>query len=855
MEFTVDGYREYLRSKKPVVEGDGFEPRSPYPAWFKPHQADCCNWAIRKGRAALFECFGLGKTVQMLQLAKWVHEHTGKKFLIVAPLGVRHQFINNDGPRMGMRVVYCRTDTEVAAADTPYIITNYERARDGQISVSPEIFGGSGLDEGSILRSYGTKTTQNFCMIFRDIPYRFVATATPSPNDFIELINYADFLGIMDRGQAMTRFFQRNSSKAGELTLYPHEVENWWLWIASWAVFLNSPADLGYDATGYDLPPFEVHWHEIKGSHGEPGKTIDRDGQRLMFEQGKGSGIKNVAKNRRRTKDDRIEKAAEIIRSGSPDDHWIVWHYLEDERHQITKQIPESVAVYGDQPIDDREQIVMDFEQGKIRILSSKPELLGSGCNFQRHCHKAIFIGPTDKFNDFIQAVHRIYRFMQTKPVEIHIVYADTQYDTVLIMKRKWQQHDELTERMRKIIREHGLSSEALKMKFERLADCSRQEASGDKYRAINNDCVLELATWPDACVDQIITSIPFSDHYEYSPSLLDFGHNQGDEGFFTQFDYLIPQLYRVLKPGRMACIHTKDRIQYGKMTGEGMYSVNEFSDKTVAAFKKHGWLYTGRITIDTDVVRENNQSYRLGWTEVSKDSTKMGCGSNEYVLLFRKWEQSMSPNQTANGPFPVTKDKSEYTRAKWQLDASGTWMSDGNELPSPAMLASMNTSDLWHWWRRFASKNRYDLKTHEWITEAVEKLGRLPAQMMLFAPVSKNPDIWTDIMRINTLNTKLKQRENDSHVCPLQLDVIKRLIRRGSNPGDKILDPFAGVGSTSVVAIREGREAVGIELSTEYWKYQVGFCELEESKLNQPTLFDLIDYHRDQLELEVANA
>ena len=831
-------YQEFLRSKMPVIEADGFEPSTDCPEWFKDHQRDCVNWAIRKGRAALFESFGLGKTVQQLQICKWIHEHTGGKVLIIAPLGVRQEFTKNDGPRMGMKVTYCRTDAEVDVADTPYIITNYERVRDGQID--PKRFAGATLDEASCLRSYGTKTTQQFAMLFRDVPYRFVATATPSPNEFIELINYADFLGVMDRGQAMTRFFQRDSKKAGNLQLYPHEEQRFWLWVASWAVFVHKPSDLGYDDTGYSMPGLDVKWHEVEGDQGEVGSCVDSRGNAMLFEQ-TGGGIKHVAKQRRKTKDRRITKAVEII-NADPESNWLVWHYLESERHEIAKALPESKAVYGSQELEEREKIVGEFADGQLKILSSKPELLGSGCNFQRHCHKAIFIGPTDKFNDFIQAVHRIQRFMQAHTVEIHIVFASTQYDTVMIMRKKWERHDELAERMRQIVLENGLSGENLKMKFTRDMGVKRLEVSGDLYRAINNDCVAELSTWPDQCVDEIVTSIPFSDHYEYSPNYNDFGHNQGDDGFFKQFDYLVPELWRVLKDGRVACIHTKDRIQYGTMTGSGMYSVNEFSDKTVAAFKAHGWLYMGRIVIDTDVVRENAQTYRLGHTENSKDSTKMGCGSTEFVLLFRKWNPSMSPNQTANGPDPVTKDKAEYSRSRWQIHASGIWRSSGNELISPSMLETFTTSEVYHWWRAYAKANRYSYADHVAFTEAVEKVGRLPASMMLFAPVSNNEDVWTDIVRIKTLNTELSRKTSENHVCPLQLDVIERLVERYSNPGDVVLDPFGGVHSTPYQAIKMGRKGWGIELNPDYWKFGVAFCERAEKQMTAPTLFDLTE-------------
>lgn len=290
--------------------------------------------------------------------------------------------------------------------------------------------------------------------------------------------------------------------------------------------------------------------------------------------------------------------------------------------------------------------------------------------------------------------------------------------------------------------------------------------------------------------------------------------------------DFLIPQLYRILKPGRVACIHVKDRITYGKMTGQGMYGVNPFSDKTVAAFMKHGFHFNGRITIDTDVVRENAQTYRLGWSENAKDSTKMGVGSNEYVLLFRKWEPSMSPTGNANGPEPVTKDKkgdNAYTRAKWQIQACGPWRSSGNELLSPAQIESMTDSALHHFWKRHVLKNGYNYYEHVELTEAVDAAGKLPASSMLFPPFSSNPDVWTDILRIRTLNTDISRKTTENHICPLQLDVIERLVERFSNEGDTILDPFNGVGSTVYQSIKMNRKAIGIELNPAYFDHSIG--------------------------------
>jgi len=836
----LDAYHAFLKTKAPIAVAGGFDPPSPHHESLKPHQVDSCYWAIRQGQAAIFKSFGLGKSRVQLQLLKWCHEHTGKPVLIVAPLGVRQEFTRNDGPAMGMVIKYCRNDAEVAEAikETPYIITNYERVRDGNIDVSQ--FGAVSLDEASCLRSYGTKTTQTFVELFAPVPYRFLATATPCPNDYIELINYAHFLGVMDRGQAMTRWFQRDSKEAGNLQIYPHEEQRFWLWVATWGLFVSQPSDLGHDNEGYALPEMKVHWHVAIVDYARAQTEQDNRGQRRLIPKTSG-GVQEVAKERRETVAERVAKAKEIV-DASPDDHWIIWHYLEGERHEIQRQFPECKAVYGSQDLEEREDRIVEFSQGKFRILSAKPQIAGSGCNFQRHCHNAVFIGPTDKFNDFIQAVHRIYRFLQDKTVNIHIVYADTQHETVSIMKRKWKQHEKLSQKMQDIVIANGLNKSGLTERLKRMEGVERQESRGKMFRAINNDCVQELMSFPDDCIDEIVTSIPFSDHYEYSPNYNDFGHNQGDDGFFKQFDFLVPQLLRVTKPGRVAAIHTKDRIEYGVMTGRGMYSVNEFSDKTVAAFKKAGWVYMGRIVIDTDVVRENAQTYRLGHSRNAEDSTVMGCGSTEYVLLFRKWHPSMSPTGNSRGPEPVLKPKSEYSRGKWQIHASGVWRSNGNELISPKILQSMSNSAIYAWWKKYCDKNGYSYPSHVQFTEAVDAVGKLPASSMLFAPHSQNPDVWTDVLRIKTLNTELKRKTTESHICPLQLDVIERLVERFSNEGDTILDPFGGLMSVPYQAIQMGRRGIGVELNYDYWKYGVGFCQGIENKQSAPTLFDLME-------------
>ena len=372
---------------------------------------------------------------------------------------------------------------------------------------------------------------------------------------------------------------------------------------------------------------------------------------------------------------------------------------------------------------------------------------------------------------------------------------------------------------------------------MKRTLGVDRSEVSGPRFRLIHNDCVLETQEWPENCVDEIVTSIPFGTQYEYCPSLNDFGHNPSNAEFFKQMDFLCPELLRILKPGRCAAIHVKDRILFGNVTGFGMPTVEPFSDHTTTAFTKAGFKLMARITIDTDVVRENNQTYRLGWSENAKDSSKMGAGMPEYVLVFRKLPSDLS---NAYADEPVTKSKEDYTRADWQLDAAGLWRSNGNRLPDPESLVHWPMEDIKRIWIRYSQDGGYSHEEHVEFAKALETHGKLPSSFMLFPAVSRNKDVWTDIARMRTLNTEQARAGAEKHVCPLQLDIIKRLINRYSNEGEVVYDPFNGIGSTVYQAILQSRIGWGTELNPEYWRYSIGYAESAQIKAASPTLFDI---------------
>lgn len=862
---TAENYRSFLEAKMPAAPLAGLPcTLDEIPTHLKDgrpvkdHQRHIVRWAVEGGRRAIFAAFGLGKSIMQLLILQIILRKVGfgALGLIVAPLGVRMEFMK-DAALLGLTLHFVRTDAEIDAiiaaadsADTHLFITNYESVREGKIRVGR--FTVASLDEASVLRSYGSKTFQEFLPLFEAVPYRFVATATPSPNRYKELIHYAGFLGVMDTGQALTRFFQRNSEKANDLQLYPHKEDEFFLWLNSWGVFVQKPSDLGFSDEGYDLPPIEVRWHCVETDISDAG--ADTNGQGRLIRDN-AVGVVEASREKRRTMDARIAKVAEIM-AADPADHFLIWHDLEDERRAIEAlDVPgrdRIAAVYGSQDLDAREAIVGDFSDGKIQDLAAKPVMLGSGTNLQRHCHREIFAGIGHKFNDFIQAIFRVQRFGQTEPVIVDCIYAETEEEVRRILLEKWALHEELTAKMSAIIRRYGLNHAAAADLASRSIGVERAEASGQGWTLAHNDCVEEARLLDDNSLDLIVTSIPFSNHYEYTPSYNDFGHTDDDAHFFAQMDYLTPELFRALAPGRLACIHVKDRILFGAVTGEGVPTVNPFHAKTLFHYQQHGFQFMGMITVVTDVVRENNQTYRLSYSEMLKDGTKMGAGSPEYILLMRKPQSDRSRGYADT---PVAKSASDYSLAQWQIDAHAFWRSSGDRALHPAELAQhaprfaeMGVGPLV---KTFTTESRdliYDAAAHVAIGETIEARdpndgrGHLPRTFMSLAPGSHHPDVWDDVVRMRTLNAEQVQKGREKHVCPLQFDIVDRLIDRFSMKGELVYDPFCGLGTVPMRAIMKGRRGRGSELNPDYFRHSCLYLAEAQREVAVPSLFDLLE-------------
>ncbi|MHA4844452.1 DNA methyltransferase [Flavitalea antarctica] len=835
-------YTEFLESKIKVARKKGIAvDRSYLHPSLRPDQADIALWALELGAALVAPDAGMGKTRIGIEVMRMLQMRFGGKCLIVTELGATDTFVDKDpevgeAAAMGLQMDYVTNQAQAFENDSDIVVTNYERVRNGEFDFGA--FTAVWLDEGNYVKNMASDTTEALKHQLAKVQYKFIATATPSPNERLELINYAHVLGICDRGQILTRFFQRNSVKAGELTIHPQHEDDFWLWVHSWCIAITSPKDLGYNYPGFELPELRLHWVEVPINQSFEAGT-EKDGQTRMFIQSR-SGLSEAAKIKRLGIDSRVEKTRYIV-SEFPDDHFIFWHHLEDERkalNHVFKGLANYGDLYGSQDWSVREKRIVDFTKGNLQYLASKPSVSGVGCNFQKHCSKCIFVGIDDSFNDIYQALKRIYRFYNpSEAVDVWFLYAPEEYDIVQNIKRKWAEHDEMRDKMRVIIQKYGLDHSKYIAEKKRSFVVSRKIVKGESFTLANNDCVLELDHLEDNSVDLILSSYPFGNHYEYTDKYNDFGHNETNADFIRQTDFLFPKLFDKLKPGRIAAVHLKNRIHYGSVTGLGFSIVHRFTHLVAEAMEKHGFYTIGWHYIPTDVVAENNQTYRLGYSEMRKDATKMGAGIPEEIWLFRKPPTS---NSNAYADEPVKHDK-DYTLAHWQVDADCFWKSSGNTYLTPQQMKSWGIDKIQRWWKTFNKSTVYDYDQHVKLLQDLDESDKL-SRTFTTIPLQSNSDfIFNDMNRMHGLNMEQSRRKQQNHICPMPFDEVDRIIEMYSNPGDLVLDPFGGLGTTGVRALKKARRAYIIELNETYAKCAATYLKETEYKNEIPTLFDLI--------------
>jgi DNA modification methylase len=840
MQIT-DPYIDFLTSKIKTTERHGLDiDVSLLHPSTKPHQRDIIEWSCGLGAALIAADAGLGKTHIGIEAMRMLHHYLGGRYLIVTELGASDTFVDNDpevgeGARLGVPLEYVTNQVQALASANYISVTNYERVRNGEFDFSA--FTGVWLDEGNYVKNMASETTDVLKAELAKVKYKFIATATPSPNETLELINYAHCLGICDRGQILTRFFQRNSVKAGELTLHPQHEDDFWLWVHSWCITVTKPSDLGYEDEGYALPKLNIHWVEI--SIGKAIETKNKDGQ-YQITADASSSLPEAAKVKQASIEPRLNKALEIMKEWPENDHWLIWHHLEPERKAITREFknhPSYGVLYGTMPWPLREKNIVDFTKGDLQILATKPDISGVGVNFQKHCQKAIALGINHSWNDFYQAIiKRIYRFGVNGEVNIYAIYVPEEYEIVKNLKHKWRLHDEMRDKMRVIVKKYGLSHSKFIEEKKRSFITERKVWEGKNWIQVCDDNVFELRRMQENSIGLINTSFPFGNHYEYTDKYNDFGHNTTNQDFSLQLDYMIPEMLRVLQPGRICAVHLKNRIHYGSVTGLGFSTFHRFTHLVCDAMERNGFYTLGFHYIPTDVVAENNQTYRLGYSEMRKDATKMGSGIPEEIWIFRKAPTS---NADAYADDPVTKRIEDYSLAHWQVDADSFWRSSGNRYLTPDELRAFNMKRVFAWWKQFNSEEIYNYDNHVQLLKDLDGAKKLSKLYTTLPLRSTTPFVWNDVNRMNCLNLQQSIRKLQKHICPQAIDEVDRIIELYSNAGDWVLDNFGGIGTTGVRALSKGRKAYSIDLNIKSATCAAMYLKEQENKKAIPTLFD----------------
>lgn len=644
MEAGMSGIEQYfslIDSKKILHAPSGFEYSYPIDHLF-PFQAMIVRWSIKKGKSAIFADTGLGKTAMQITWADIISKRTERDILILAPLCVAHQTVR-EGIRFGIDIHYCRSMDEVRKGIT---ITNYEMMDKFDF----HHFGGIVLDESSILKSYTGSFRNRIIDLSASIPYRLSCTATPSPNDYMELGNQAEFLGIMSRVEMLAMFFTHDGGETSKWRLKGHAKKKFWEWMATWCVCVRKPSDIGFDDDGYNLPGINFIHHVI------PSKPLSG---KLFAEPV--HGLLEQGKARRESLELRMEMAKSIVKE--TESSTIVWCNLNDESDYLERIIDEGKAVSGSDSIEKKENIIEEFLSGDLKVIISKTSIMGFGLNLQ-HCHNMVFSGITNSFEDFYQAIRRCFRFGQKEIVNVHLIYSELEIEIAENLKRKESQHEEMSIRMIDHMKDF-MKKEFFKTSGEKM-EYKRDVKTGKGFELHLADCVEMTSELEEGSIDYTIFSPPFSSLYTYSNSDFDMGNVKDDEEFFKQFSFLVRELFRVTRPGRLLSFHCMN-LPTSKER-DGVIGIRDFRGDLIRMFCSDGFIYHSEVVIWKDPVTAMQRTKALGllYKTIKKDASMSRQGIPDYLVTMRK------PGINTK---PVSHDPEEFPCDLWQKYASPVWM------------------------------------------------------------------------------------------------------------------------------------------------------------------------------------
>lgn len=577
-------------------------------------QKDLVKWAVKKGKCAIFADTGLGKTFMQLEWARLI----GEKSLIIAPLSVARQTVK-EAVKICIDVNFCRSQEETKKGIN---ITNYE-----MIEHFTDDFDAIVLDESSILKSITSKTKSKLIETFRNIDYKLCCTATPAPNDNAEIANHAEFLGIMKRVDMLSTFFVHD----GGWRLKKHAKTPFFEWMASWGMSIKKPSNLGYSDEGYNLPALNVIPEFVDTDYKSEGTLF---GTKLK-------GITDRSKVRKATVKERVKRAVEIVNKS--DEQWIIWCALNDEANLVKKQLKNAVNVQGSDSTDKKIKSIEDFQDGKIKVLITKPKIAGFGMNFQ-NAHNMIFLGINDSFESYYQCVRRCYRFGQTKPVNVYIVLSTAEQDILNNIQRKEQEAKMMSDNLIKNVQKYEIEEiKENKHDFK----YKKETVKTDKYTLMLGDSVERIKEILDESVGLSVFSPPFMSLYAYSPTERDLGNSSDESEFFKHFDFIIKDLLRITKTGRNAAVHV---AQVPAMQVRDDYiGLKDFRGKTIEAFQNAGWHFYGECAIDKNPQAQAIRTHAKGltFTQLRKDSAWSRPALADFMLIFRKPGENKIPVKT----------------------------------------------------------------------------------------------------------------------------------------------------------------------------------------------------------------
>ena len=753
-------YQQFLSAKRQTIEAVGFDPEQ-FIAPLFPFQRDIVTMACRVGRFCIWADCGMGKTAMQLEWASQVCRNTKGNVLILAPLAVSRQTVR-EGAKFGISCSFAATQADVQPGIT---VTNYEKL----VHFDPSAFDGVVLDESSILKAYTGKIRNQIIESFAQTPFRLACSATPAPNDHMELGNHAEFIGVMTRTEMLAMFFVHDGGDTAKWRLKGHAVSKFWEWVCSWAVTIRKPSDLGYSDDTFILSALEINDCTVE----TPREAVTDDiGQMGLFAM-EAKTLSDQRQVRKASLQLRVEAAAELANSNS--EQWLIWCDLNDESSALAAAIDGAMEVTGSDSDQHKEDAMLRFQEGAIRVLVSKPSICGFGMNFQQ-CHNVAFVGLSHSYEAFYQAIRRCWRYGQQQPVQAHIIYDVAEGAVVQNIRRKENNSTAMAEAMVSIMKESTMQQ--LKKIQRQIMPHVTDHKTGRDWDLYMGDCIESIGKLDDDSIHYSIFSPPFASLYTYSNSERDMGNSKNDQEFFDHFVYLAKELHRVLMPGRLISFHCMNLPSSKER--DGFIGVKDFRGDMLRIFQAAGFVFHSEVCIWKDPVTAMQRTKAIGLLhkQVRKDSALSRQGIPDYLVTVRKLGDNPEP---CAGPF--TDFAGENAPRK-----------SGDEIKD-----SINI------WQRYASP------------------------------------VWMDINPSDTLQYRsARANEDERHICPLQLDVIRRGMQLWSNPGDVVLSPFAGIGSEGYVALEQGRKFVGFELKPSYFNCAVKNLQVAESA-KQTTLLEVV--------------